>query len=645
MKNFILKTVFFSMFAAIFLFGCKDDAVVSPATVTVSGIPDDGFSFLYFEEIQQVFTVTSDAPWEISKSDGWFTVSPVKGSAGTSEVRVSVTSNKGIERKGQISITADNGMQSKPTKQTFAVSQSGFLSAGISISGLITEEITFNAYNPGTLSFDVLASFTWSIALSETWVTVSPQNGNGGETVTVTVAPQSNNTTEPRECTLIIQSSDPQNPLNVATKALTLRQEPGNDTGLNAASGMVWTVASINQYIQQEWSDYIVADGKGKVAAGTINNFDATGTFGDYRGNHPYYRGYYYNWQYIVENQDALCPSPWRVPTGQDLIDLDLALNGSGKDNQNNSLLLSKYEALGFEYSGRVSTDFVYAGTWSYIYSVDEVSDDATKGVGMGLFLTNRAVHPYINNVSSAPKSHGFPVRCVKGEKTPIIVDGFPASWMLAFKSTVPGSPGTNEYYTNYAAVDGTAHVGLGQWWLKSDDGKSIFRSYRAATPDATQAWMSYSTYVQPGNTNQDRVIMYGLQQNDFWQMEIPTTGIAAGTSLKIDTHMQASGTGPGYFLFQYSSDYKTWTNINPKSDGDITYTVKMLNAATAPFSETFTIASAIPEGMFYIRLLVNSSTSANGGATLGTGGTSWITRPVYTGDSDKIPIMKVSKL
>ena len=217
---------------------------------------------------------------------------------------------------------------------------------------------------------------------------------------------------------------------------------------------------------------------------------------------------------------------------------------------------------------------------------------------------------------------------------------------MLPFKGTVPAETtgGTNAYYTNYAANDGTAHVGLGQWWLKSDDGNSIIRGYRAVA-EGSQAWMSYSTYQQPGNANQDRVIMYGLQQNDYWQMEIPTLGIAAGTSLRIETHMQASGTGPGYFLFQYSTDKNTWTNINPQTDGSITYTIKMLNAATAPFSETFTIASAIPKGMFYIRLLVNSSTSANGGATLGTGGTSWVTRPVYTDDTNKIPIMKVSKL
>jgi hypothetical protein len=39
---------------------------------------------------------------------------------------------------------------------------------------------------------------------------------------------------------------------------------------------------------------------------------------------------YYYNWPYVNANASTLCPSPWRVPSGNDYIALDKAFNGSG---------------------------------------------------------------------------------------------------------------------------------------------------------------------------------------------------------------------------------------------------------------------------------------------------------------------------
>lgn len=198
--------------------------------------------------------------------------------------------------------------------------------------------------------------------------------------------------------------------------------------------------------------------------------------------------------------------------------------------------------------------------------------------------------------------------------------------------------------------ANGTANTDVGQFWVKSDDGGSILRGRRAGGSGSSTATMSY---VTSNSASGDYILLYAMMKDDYWQMEIPTTGLAAGTTLKIEGEMQSSATGPGDFLFQYSSDQSTWMPINAKTDGDITYTVQMLigeapgyAVTKTPINETFTIASAIPAGTFYIRLLISSTwRCSRTQANISTAGTSRIARPQYTGDADKLPIMKVTKL
>jgi uncharacterized protein (TIGR02145 family) len=40
--------------------------------------------------------------------------------------------------------------------------------------------------------------------------------------------------------------------------------------------------------------------------------------------------GYLYNWKCVMDYDTQLCPSPWRVPSGTDMVDLDKALGGNG---------------------------------------------------------------------------------------------------------------------------------------------------------------------------------------------------------------------------------------------------------------------------------------------------------------------------
>jgi uncharacterized protein (TIGR02145 family) len=64
-------------------------------------------------------------------------------------------------------------------------------------------------------------------------------------------------------------------------------------------------------------------------SGGEVDNFNA-----DCRAN-PNYKGDFFSWCAVVRFQDSLCPAPWRVPSRQDFIDLDIALGGTGSTRTN----------------------------------------------------------------------------------------------------------------------------------------------------------------------------------------------------------------------------------------------------------------------------------------------------------------------
>ena len=216
-----------------------------------------------------------------------------------------------------------------------------------------------------------------------------------------------------------------------------------------------------------------------------------------------------------------------------------------------------------------------------------------------------------------------------------VIEEGLPATWMLPEKAF--------DENASWRALDGTAGRGVGEMWVLSDEGAAVLKAHRAAPArDGTQQFMSYTT---SNLFDGDRLLVYGMVRYDYYQMDIATLGIAAGSRLKIEGEMQSSSTGPRDFLFQYSTDQTTWTPINPITDGDFSYTVRMGSAVKTAIVQEFTVANAIPMGLFYIRMLISGPNSAGGGANIGDAGTSRICRPFYSSEANKVPLMKVSKL
>jgi uncharacterized protein (TIGR02145 family) len=82
----------------------------------------------------------------------------------------------------------------------------------------------------------------------------------------------------------------------------------------------------------QEWSDAVTATACNKTTfdGGEKTNFNA-----DCRSN-PNQKGDLFSWCAVYRFQDQLCPAPWRVPTKKDIIELDIALGGTGKRQEDN---------------------------------------------------------------------------------------------------------------------------------------------------------------------------------------------------------------------------------------------------------------------------------------------------------------------
>jgi hypothetical protein len=87
-----------------------------------------------------------------------------------------------------------------------------------------------------------------------------------------------------------------------------------------AASAKTWTVGN------QMWSDVInipECDHDAYTNSGTVpycRSYTVNGR-----------KWYYYNRAYVDANLDTLCPSPWRLPTAEDFLALDILLGGPGE--------------------------------------------------------------------------------------------------------------------------------------------------------------------------------------------------------------------------------------------------------------------------------------------------------------------------
>ena len=201
-----------------------------PPALSTENLPDAGLKFLYSALTPHTFTMSVDAPWEITKTAGWFVVTPNKGEAGQNiQVTVTPTLNQGEARDGEFTIRANSGNNLHPclTQKSIPLSQDAYLAAGIVITGLDERLLAFEAEDTDPVIFTVEASYDWTLTVeNETWLTVAPKSGKAGSAAEVTITPKANTTDERRESKITITAGDAEFGENTAEEIIELVQAP-----------------------------------------------------------------------------------------------------------------------------------------------------------------------------------------------------------------------------------------------------------------------------------------------------------------------------------------------------------------------------------------------------------------------------------
>lgn len=215
---------------------CSDDDTEGdsgnpiPPALSTENLPDAGLKFLYSALTPHTFTMNVDAPWEITKTAGWFVVTPNKGEAGQNiQVTVTPALNQGEARDGEFTIRANSGNNLHPclTEKSIPLSQDAYLAAGIVITGLEERLLAFEAEDTDPVVFTVEASYDWTLTVeNDTWLTVAPKSGKAGSAAEVTITPNANTTDERRESKITITAGDAEFGENTAEEIIELVQAP-----------------------------------------------------------------------------------------------------------------------------------------------------------------------------------------------------------------------------------------------------------------------------------------------------------------------------------------------------------------------------------------------------------------------------------
>lgn len=142
-------------------------SVTGPADVSASG------GSLTFN-----VTALSGCAWTASSSASWLTLAANSGGSGSGNVSVNVAANTGSARSGSITI-AGRVITIAQTAGSDCLSVSS-LPAPIAAAG-----------GPAVVTVSANGSCSWTASSPVPWITVSPESGVGGATVTLTVASNS----------------------------------------------------------------------------------------------------------------------------------------------------------------------------------------------------------------------------------------------------------------------------------------------------------------------------------------------------------------------------------------------------------------------------------------------------------------------
>jgi hypothetical protein len=230
-----------------------------------------------------------------------------------------------------------------------------------------------------TASITVTGNTAWTASASADWITLDPAAGTGNQEITVNVAA---NTGDERSATVTVSAT------GFTPVEVTVTQEPAEpeDLPFYAASEQEWTFDGLPSLI---WSDVIqMPDSDDETFEYDANSPQSRSAV--YDGTH---KAFYYNFTYVKQNAGALCPSPWRVPTIDDITALhDLNIH---------AILAAEWGA-----QGQIHSDGLKDVGIGFLWS----STDMGNGVAADYIWTSS----WQNLDGYAQQAPGLTVRCVK---------------------------------------------------------------------------------------------------------------------------------------------------------------------------------------------------------------------------------------
>jgi len=178
------------------------------------------------------------------------------------------------------------------------------------------------------------------------------------------------------------------------------------------ATDSIWTISGNG--IFQIWSDAVQTDycsNKTEFDGGVWDWNKRFESFNvDCRSN-PDFLGDLFSWRAVNKLGSELCPYPWRVPTEQDFIRLDIALGGTG-EFQIDSILRDRYiNDWGGAFGGRSYKcgRLLEQGVWARYWSRSEIR--TTNAMSSLYFIsTFGAVNPRFRVI----ENYGMSLRCVR---------------------------------------------------------------------------------------------------------------------------------------------------------------------------------------------------------------------------------------
>jgi uncharacterized protein (TIGR02145 family) len=181
------------------------------------------------------------------------------------------------------------------------------------------------------------------------------------------------------------------------------------------ASTTQLVVSAANGAPQTIWSDVVMATGcdKSTFNAGDGDTIKGTELLSDCRRS-SVGDGDFFSQCAMFRYANVLCPAPWRVPTEQDFVNLDLALGGTGENRSSDATILAKYmdaTIWGGIYGGYTTS---YSNDYGQGNSVNYWSSKKSASGVQCLYLVSYGSYNYIHPKYISNNNDGYFLRCVK---------------------------------------------------------------------------------------------------------------------------------------------------------------------------------------------------------------------------------------